>query len=450
MLREIGQVEDPDATVNEWLASGRTEGGSAICFSWEQERKWLPDNNPIVLDAIVGIEPGESSWPYCLISDEPGRFRDVTNARLESHQDVLNLCMRAGLTPIHLGSPVPLYPVTVPKPWGKEIWFTGIEARGISRAGSTLLPYLRSVAPSLVDGTAAKAPAPILLKVLAPHADPDFGELYFEAHREKTEVYVVTHIDAGAWPVGQGQIRLGFNTSKVRELGEDQFRHQYLAAAQDYRQLREVADEEFGAQRRQLGLARDVVVDLSTARAWQKGLPADTRRALADSRKVLDAFSNFVPLEVGDVVQVKPGIPHALQHGVNVVEFQTPHYERAILSFSQQVLTQDRWDTEEALEFVSFSQPPGPDIRLEHNQDGVRIENVANFDDFRVLRLNIEPGARHIVDVSTYSVIIGLRGELNRGSISADRAFYLPACAAHEITNDTRDPAACLVALPYR
>ena len=40
----------------------------------------------------------------------------------------------------------------------------------------------------------------ILLKVLDPHPEPVRGDLYFEVHEHKREVYVVTAVDRNAWP----------------------------------------------------------------------------------------------------------------------------------------------------------------------------------------------------------------------------------------------------------
>src|SRR5690606_22232694 len=105
-----------------------------------------------------------------------------------------------------LDSPVALEPVVIPKPWGREVWYTGYEARGESRvvgAGGTmgLAGYL-ALAPEMLTGNRPV----VLLKVLDPSPVPVLGELYLEVHEHKREVYVVTHVDAGAWPDGTGYI----------------------------------------------------------------------------------------------------------------------------------------------------------------------------------------------------------------------------------------------------
>src|SRR5690625_7657891 len=44
------------------------------------------------------------------------------------------------------------------------------------------------------------------------------GDLYFELHEEKREVYVVTSIDPQAWPEGIGAIRYGRSEEHTSEL----------------------------------------------------------------------------------------------------------------------------------------------------------------------------------------------------------------------------------------
>ena len=79
--------------------------------------------------------------------------------------------------------PLPLQPVRVPKAWGEEIWLTGIEARGVVSVGAAdaavPLPWALAGLPKAFGGVAV----PILVKVLAPAAAADRGDLYFEVHR---------------------------------------------------------------------------------------------------------------------------------------------------------------------------------------------------------------------------------------------------------------------------
>ena len=133
-----------------------------------------------------------------------------------------------------LADPCLLQPVAIKKPWGQEIWYTGIEARGESRIlpqpeADTALPlgtYLALAPEYLTSGQ-----TPLLLKILDPLPTPVLGELYLEVHETKQEAYVVTGIDPSAWPDGKGRIRFGINQQHRQTFSDDQaFRAAFLDA----------------------------------------------------------------------------------------------------------------------------------------------------------------------------------------------------------------------------
>ena len=102
---------------------------------------------------------------------------------------------------------------------------------------------------------------------------------------------------------------------------------------------------------------------------------------------------------------------HSLQHGVRVIEFQTPHYERMIVMFAQKVLTQGHWNTEEALAGMKpeIYQPPQPELIWQH--DGVRCERVVNFPDFDAFRLHVSTGKRiRLEGKGNYQLLMGVEG----------------------------------------
>ncbi|MCY4212067.1 MAG: hypothetical protein OXF68_00375 [Gammaproteobacteria bacterium] len=257
---------------------------------------------------------------------------------------------------IDLDVPVKLEPVTVAKPWGREIWHSAIEARGESavRTAAGSVPLSR-----YLEAVGIEAPV-ILLKVLDPRPTPVLGDLYFEVHARKREIYVVTAIDRKAWPDGCGRIRLGMDQARRQSYGNDgAFRAAYLAAVLAYERERraiDAAERPSGAEERQL-------------------------------RAAMEAFTACAPLQVGDVVTVPPWMPHALQHGVRVVEFQTPIYERRIISFAQKVLTQGHWDSEDAIARMSLDPPPPPSFE----KVAPGVERIAAFDDFGVWRAALDP-----------------------------------------------------------
>ena len=100
----------------------------------------------------------------------------------------------------------------------------------------------------------------------------------------------------------------------------------------------------------------------------------------------MDEFAHVRKLRVGDVVRVPTWTPHSLMHGVRVVEFQTPTYERYIISFAQQVLTQDHWDSAHAIANMQVDTPAAE--VLEEVRAGV--ERIARFDDFNVWRVDLD------------------------------------------------------------
>lgn len=198
-----------------------------------------------------------------------------------------------------------LAPVTVPKPWGREIWYSGIEERGESgaRVDGAVMPLSR-----FLELHRRTAPI-VLLKSLHPCT----GDLYMEVHETKHEVYVIDAVDPARWPEA-GAMLLGADPAERQARGDAAF----LAA--------------LGARAR-------------AAEAGQGG--PDAVAALLAS----------VPLRPGDVVDIPPGVPHSLLRGVDVVEFQTPVYERRVLAATGPVLTQAGWDVADAVGAVRLDAP---------------------------------------------------------------------------------------------
>jgi hypothetical protein len=319
-------------------------------------------------------------------------------------------------------APVRLLPVFIPKPWGQEIWFTGMEARGESRVrladGSDLLisDWLEA------DPVAASANEPVLLlKILDPLPEPVRGDLYFEVHAEKREVYIVTHVDPKAWPDGSGGIRFGMSQEKRLELGDAGLRSAYLSAVQSYEKVRRAIDA--GTQSPFL-----VMQELAL-------------------RKRMETFTHLRPLTVGDVVHVGTWFPHALQHGVRVVEFQTATYERLIVSFAQKVLTQNHWDTEAAVARMSLE--PGVIQQPEAVSPG--IKRIARFDHFNVWQIRHEAGECSLPSSIPYAVTMGVGGEtrVNTLLLRAEEAALIPHHAIERTRLEVQSPeGSVLIAAP--
>jgi hypothetical protein len=337
--------------------------------------------------------------------------------------------VEVGAHRIDLDQPVRLEGVAIAKPWGREIWFTGMEARGESRvmtpAGGLPLPDYLALAPRrLCSG----APL-VLLKILDPRPDPVIGDLYFEVHERKREVYVVTQVDPAAWPAGAGQIRFGMNQAlRGRYRDDAAFRAAYLQAVREYEQVRRAIDG--------------------------GGLVPPAREA--GLRAAMESFTAVRELRVGDVVVVPPWLPHALQHGVRVVEFQTPTYERRIISFAQRVLTQDHWDSDAAVARMSVDPPAEPEFAAL----APGVQRIVAFDDFRVWRVTIDPGARFdLPPHPRYLLCMTVEGALTLGDLhlAPEQAAFVPAAALGDparrqrharVTNRGAERAVLLIAAP--
>lgn len=416
---------DPLAEYERWR--GEQAGGEGLLLvDFELRQYWLPKAPPVSLTAL-----------YCL-SGERLRVAVTGQALVAAEATALSQFTawtgRHRLASWEPGMHLELLPETVPKPWGREIWYSGVEQRGVcnlaSAAGRSPIPWLQAVVP---QGRLGMAGEPlVLLKILDPYPQPVLGDLYFELHEEKREVYVVTGVDSDVWPSGEGGIRLGFDPRRLAAYpGEQAFRQAYLRAVQDYEGVRRELDglAQLGLEPGQAQLQRE--------------------RTL---REAMDDFTCLKPVRVGDVVSVPLRVPHSLQHGVRTIEFQTPVYERKILSFAQQVQTQDHWDTAEAVQSMLLRAPPQPDFPLLLSEQGLRMERVVDFPDFEVRRITLAGGARLEVEArDSYALLMVVAGALQVAGACyrEERALLLPRGWAGVLDSaQAAQPLVLLWALP--
>ncbi|MEM8766005.1 MAG: hypothetical protein AAGE43_01070 [Pseudomonadota bacterium] len=337
-----------------------------------------------------------------------------------------------------MDDPVALLPVEIPKPWGRELWFTGVEARGeaqVAGSGGTLaLGTWLSLAPARSVG---RQPL-VLLKILDPRPEPVLGELYLEVHEAKREVYVVTAIDPVAWPDGRGRIRFGVNqTARAAEGSDDAFRRSFMDALAAYERAQAAVESR-----------AEQPADFDTAKAAEHA----SREALAAEERIAREatlkFTDERTLSVGDVISVPTWVPHSLQQGVQVVEFQTPNYERHILSSSQKVLTQTHWDSERAVQGMHLDPPAT--VQPEILSDGV--ERIVAFEDFGVWRVQSRKSLTPPSGLP-YTVVFCIEGSLHLqgpgGSLElgSGEAALLP-CASAGYPIGSVDDACYLLAAP--
>lgn len=364
---------------------------------------------------------------------------------VDTVQELHTIATRFATSPVCLTRPLTLEPVCIPKPWGQEVWYSGIEARGVCTVAGVSLAWLVDIFGNYLGCSGA----PMLLKILDPYPDTNLGDLYFEMHREKVEVYVVTHVDESAWPDGRGRIRYGFNQQKMRGYADTRaFLDDYVAAVKAYRDVRDRVDEALDQAGRAAGLAPDAMLSPDRYNALLDTVDTalvTEEQALRDAMYEFTAIREIIP---GDVIIVEPLVPHSLQHGVRVIEFQTPHYERYILSFGQKVLTQSHWDTEQAIDKAATG-----DLQFEQPRSlGQGRDLIADFNAFRVERITLQAGQRLALRPAGYSMAIGVTGDLQlsqNGSqviVRAEQAFLNPGGHAIELANTGETTATLLVA----
>lgn len=356
-----------------------------------------------------------------------------------------------------LSKPLSLLPVCIPKPWGQEIWFTGVEARGVCSfgqgAGVIPIPWLLQTCGSLLYGKAESTL--VLLKILDPLPEEVFGDLYVELHEKKQEVYVVTHIDENAWPNGIGSIRFGFNQQKRHEYADDaSFRAAYLQAVRDYRAVRVEIDALLDGMRQTQDIALDAAVSAAQQKIWLAKISPQLQSREKALREQMDGFYGYLPLQLGDVIKVPCHVPHSLQHGVRTVEFQTPVYERKILSFAQKVLTQAHWDTEQALSLCEVAPVRAEELEPLPPAEGATIERIVDFDTFEVFRVSLTQGASFDLKALTnnrdYAEVMTVSGSamINERDLTASTALLIPSGCSNWTVSTAAANTVVVVACP--
>jgi len=393
----------------------------------DHRQNHLPGNPVIELIVAYEIAQTPASHISFLVTDQ------IDSVLRLFEQSVMGKAMAAelGIAWIELDKGLQLQPVCIPKPWGQEIWYTGIESRGVSRVksseGFSPLDWVIAAAPEQLLG---KDKTLTLLKILDPLPDEVYGDLYFEMHEVKQEVYVVTHVDPQAWPTGVGGIRFGFNQALRKKFNSDvEFKRAYLSAVHEYRQVRQEIDATLDQQRRDESIHLNEPVMPEKMKNWQRIIPDIL---ITREKQLREAMENFIAIKnirLGDVITVPCFTPHSLQHGVRTVEFQTPVYERKILSFAQKVLTQSHWDTNEAIEIMDLEAPHEPPLDILQKTDNVYREQIVRFDDFKVERMRLTFDTQITFPEGSYRLLLVVSGllEIEDSTLCVEQAMLIPA-----------------------
>ena len=429
MIKQLGNGLRAEEAVEQFLRS--TDNALALRFDFAQY--YLPASPSIALLAILFKDKGNL---HVLLTDKSSQLEAALATMTEplTSDNLRSLAIRLAAPYLNLDQALLLSPIAIAKPWGQEIWYTGIEERGQSGfsdgVSSVPMPWLLALLPKRLLG--AEQASLNLLKILDPLPEPVYGDLYFELHEEKREVYVVTHVDPQSWPGGEGGIRFGFEQSVRDEFdGSDEFREAYLQAVKNYEQVRRKIDRVFDQQRRDQGLGLSQPVEAGLLKQWHQQLTPELQKEEQVLREAMNRFTHMQGLREGDVVKVPCLTPHALQHGVRTVEFQTPVYERKILAFGQKVLTQEHWDTEEAVALMSLQSQAEQKLAVLEEGQGVCRELVVSFDDFQVQRITLAEGACwQAPPAENYQLLIVVSGVFDIGAdttlLKAEQAVLLP------------------------
>jgi len=351
---------------------------------------------------------------------------------------------RAGAALVTNREPLRLGVHHVPKPWGREGWYTGIEQRGLSRivssTGESPLPYALGMFPWPLLRQHDRTP--VLLKTLEPHPDEVLGDLYLEVHERKWETYVVLQVDPAAWPDGVGYLRAGLNLDTIEALRGahgDRWREEAGRELRRriavYEQVRNNIDALLGEKLKHAGADPAQPVPPKLYHELTSTLPAPLREQERRAQQDVEAMLGRTPLRIGDVVALPPGVLHSLQHGVKVVEFQTATYERMIAMFTQKVLTQSHWDTDKALASMEMApyKPPLPVPVTD--AEGILAQRVVTYPEFTVNRVRIDAGRTWTQEtLDRYRLLFVVEGagrirlaEGQEVALAKEDAFLIPA-----------------------
>ncbi|MBT6892720.1 MAG: hypothetical protein HOA25_14560, partial [Gammaproteobacteria bacterium] len=130
MMKYLGKLESVSPDLLDM------PGASHFCI--EHFADYQSEPTLLRLQVILLHEAGEI---YTMISDR--EFPPGTNP--DNLKELTAAANKAGSEPICLSRPLELETVSIPKPWGREIWYSGIEQRGVSTVKGVPLPWLLSV-----------------------------------------------------------------------------------------------------------------------------------------------------------------------------------------------------------------------------------------------------------------------------------------------------------------
>lgn len=388
----------PEPLLDEQCAALIDNGAGERCFAlaFQCEQYFLPGNPTVPLLALIALQlqRGQIRIRLSLLALTP-ELRQQVEALPARSGDLEALAQRWVAPWFTLGEPMALVPLALPRPWGREIRYTDVEAIGQAavKVGGSRVPlhWLLALAPRRL--AAGRQRHLIPFRQLQPWSHEPLGDLYFEVHERRSEVYLVTGVDEAVWPGAKAAMRFGLNPQKRARYGDDRrFKADYLKAVRSYEQVRRAIDQRLERWGQAQGL--DSSVPLRPAQ-YDEALAQVEPPLLAkelERRQVMDSFCALRSVGEGDVIRVPPGTPHSLLRGVDVIELQTSQQERQILSCNHKVMNQKPWDTEQALGHLSMDTPAQHPPKSWQVTPGIQLERLAQVPGFSVFRLRLHAG----------------------------------------------------------
>lgn len=143
---QIQSVANPESHLN--LLDARADMETLSAFRFVHRADYLEGSPQESLLGVYGKTP--LGGRLLLVADSADA--SLTLSEWPDHGCLQSLADTLQVPVFELGAAVNLIPVVIPKPWGREVWYTGMEARGRSGVGhadsSVPLPWLLQAMPA--------------------------------------------------------------------------------------------------------------------------------------------------------------------------------------------------------------------------------------------------------------------------------------------------------------
>jgi len=116
-----------DSQLRQFLFSSEKETVFVVTYPFVQY--YLPDSPEITLVSVVSLSKRQQDTANINITATVFQENQISKDTLASlsptFDSVSQFCENKKLPFFSFGEPVLLQPIDIPKPWGKEVWYTG-------------------------------------------------------------------------------------------------------------------------------------------------------------------------------------------------------------------------------------------------------------------------------------------------------------------------------------